>query len=408
MQILGIICENIDESSIKYYDDSEKNERRIYKMKKNYYFTSESVTEGHPDKICDKISDAILDEALKQDPYSNMAIEATIKDDLVLIYGECNTKAILDYKQIAISTIREIGYKEHYNVMLKISEQSSEIHNAVNKDNTIGAGDQGIMFGYASDETDELMPMPIYYANKLAKRLKCVSDNNDVLGPDGKTQVTMEYVDGIPMRVDTIVISVQHIKNTNQKEIEKIVKENVIYPIIPSELIDDNTKFIINPSGSFVKGGSFGDSGTTGRKIVCDTYGGIGRIGGGCLSSKDPTKVDRSAAYYCRYVAKNIVANKLAKKCEIQVSYAIGYPNPVSIFVDTFGTGYVSDETIMTIIEKNFDFSVENIIKELNLRRPIYKETAAYGHFGCEKYSWEKIKILGVDEKVHSNGDRQE
>lgn len=377
-------------------------------MKKNYYFTSESVTEGHPDKICDKISDAILDEALKQDPYSNMAIEATIKDDLVLIYGECNTKAILDYKQIAISTIREIGYKEHYNVMLKISEQSSEIHNAVNKDNTIGAGDQGIMFGYASDETDELMPMPIYYANKLAKRLKYVSDNNEVLGPDGKTQVTMEYVDGIPMRVDTIVISVQHIKNTNQKEIEEIVKENVIYPIIPSELIDDNTKFIINPSGSFVKGGSFGDSGTTGRKIVCDTYGGIGRIGGGCLSSKDPTKVDRSAAYYCRYVAKNIVANKLAKKCEIQVSYAIGYPNPVSIFVDTFGTGYVSDETIMSIIEKNFDFSVENIINELNLRRPIYKETAAYGHFGCEKYSWEKIKILGVDEKVHSNGDRQE
>ena len=362
---------------------------------KDYIFTSESITEGHPDKICDSIADAILDEALRQDPYSNMAVEATIKDDFVLIYGEADTKAHIDYEAIAKAVIRKIGYEEDYTVMVKVNKQSSEIHNAVNHaDDEIGAGDQGIMFGYACDESDEYMPAPIYYAHKLARQLTKVRRGNALLRPDGKTQVSVEYKDGKMSRIDTIVVSTQHAAQATQEEIRELVMNEVIKPCIEESMIDENTKYLINPSGSFVVGGSFGDSGTTGRKIVCDTYGGMGRIGGGCFSSKDPTKVDRSAAYYCRYVAKNIVANKLAERCEVEVAYAIGKSEPVSLCVDTFGTGVKSVEELLEIIRRNFNFEVGNILKELDLRKPIYSKTSCYGHFGDPQFSWEKIKKL--------------
>lgn len=361
---------------------------------KDFIFTSESITEGHPDKICDKIADSILDEALRQDPYSNMAVEATIKDDFVLVYGEADTKAVIDYAKIAKETIKKIGYEEEYTVLVKVNKQSSEIHNAVNKTDEVGAGDQGIMFGYACDESDEYMPAPIYYAHKLALQLTRVRRENPLLKPDGKTQVSVEYKDGKVKRIDTIVVSTQHAKEATQEELKEIIMRDVIEPSIEKELIDENTKFLINPSGSFVLGGSFGDSGTTGRKIVCDTYGGMGRIGGGCFSSKDPTKVDRSAAYYCRYVAKNIVANKLAKRCEVQVAYAIGKSQPVSLCVDTFNTGVKTDEELLEIIKNNFNFEVGNILKELDLRQPIYSKTACYGHFGDPQFTWEKIKEL--------------
>ena len=339
---------------------------------KNYIFTSESITEGHPDKICDRIADSILDEALRQDPASKMAVEATIKDDFVLIYGEANTKAKLEYEEIAKEVIREIGYTEEYEVLVKVREQSSEINHAVVQDDgEIGAGDQGIMFGYACDDTD-----------------------NALLLPDGKTQVSVEYENDKIKRIDTIVVSTQHVAEASQQQIADIVMKDVITPVIPDELLDEDTIYLINPSGSFVMGGSFGDSGTTGRKIVVDSYGGMGRIGGGCFSSKDPSKVDRSAAYYCRYVAKNIVAHQLASKCEVQVAYAIGKVKPVSIMVDSFGTGNKSDEEILDIIRSNFSFEVKDIIEELKLCRPIYKATSCYGHFGREEFSWEKIKDL--------------
>lgn len=362
---------------------------------KNFLFTSESVTEGHPDKICDIIADSILDEALKVDSNSKMAVEVTIKNELVLVYGEANTRAKLDYIKIAKDTLKEIGYNETYDVIVKVTTQSTEINNAVlHDDGEIGAGDQGIMFGYACDDTENLMPAAIEYANMLAKRLSHVRKHSKILKPDGKTQVTVEYENNIIKRIDTIVISTQHIKEATQEEIYDLIMSEVVNAVIDKSLIDENTKFFINPSGSFILGGSFGDSGTTGRKIVCDTYGGMGKIGGGCLSSKDATKVDRSAAYYCRYVAKNIVGNKLASKCEIQVSYAIGKSKPISIYVDTFGTANIEETEIMSIIEKNFDFSVNNIIKELGLNKPIYKKTACYGHFGNQDYPWEKILDL--------------
>lgn len=364
---------------------------------KDYIFTSESITEGHPDKICDKIADAILDEALRQDPYSNMAVEATIKDDFVLVYGEANTKAVIDYAAIVKKVIKEIGYEEEYTVMIKVNKQSSEIYQAVNHHNdTVGAGDQGIMFGYACDETDEYMPAPIYYAHKLARQLTKVRRKNHRLKPDGKTQVSVEYKDGKVARIDTIVVSTQHVAGVSQEIIAQLIMEEVIKPSIKPSLIDEHTKYFINPSGSFIVGGSFGDSGTTGRKIVCDTYGGMGRIGGGCFSSKDPTKVDRSAAYYCRYVAKNIVANKLAKRCEVEVAYAIGKSEPVSLCVDTFGTGVKTDEELLEIIRKNFNFDVGNILTELDLRKPIYSKTACYGHFGDPQFAWEQVKELHV------------
>lgn len=362
---------------------------------KDYLFTSESITEGHPDKICDAIADSILDEALRQDKNSKMAVEATIKDDFVLVYGEANTNAHIDYEKIAKDTIREIGYTEEYEVLTKVRKQSNEINHAVVQDDgEIGAGDQGIMFGYACNDTDNYMPAAIEYAHKLAKRLSDVRRKSDILLPDGKTQVTVEYEDNQIKRIDTIVVSTQHVATATQQEIADLVMKEVINPVLPDELLDENTIYLINPSGSFVLGGSFGDSGTTGRKIVVDTYGGMGRIGGGCFSSKDPSKVDRSAAYYCRYVAKNIVAHGLADKCEIQVAYAIGKVKPVSIMVDTFGTGRCSDEEILDIIKANFSFEVRDIIDELDLCRPIYKQTACYGHFGRPEFSWERIKDI--------------
>ena len=359
-----------------------------------YVFTSESVTAGHPDKMCDYIADSILDEALKQDKNAKMAVEATIKDDFLLIYGECNTTAELDFEKIAKRSLKEIGLEEEFNVFVKVGKQSQEINNAVEQNEIIGAGDQGIMFGYACDETKELMPAPIQYANMLAKRLSIVQKSNPLLKPDGKTQVSVEYEDGKVHRIDSIIISTQHIKEASQDEIRNIMIDEVIKKVIPESLIDDETKFYINPSGSFIVGGSFGDSGTTGRKIICDTYGGMGRIGGGCLSSKDPSKVDRSAAYYSRYVAKNIVAHGLAKRCEIQVSYAIGKEEPLSVFVETFNTETVSKEKINKFLNDNFSFKVKDMIEELDLRRPIYKNSAVYGHFGREQFPWEQIKNI--------------
>lgn len=361
---------------------------------KNYIFTSESVTEGHPDKICDYIADSILDEALKVDASSRMAIEATIKDEIIFIYGECYTNAKLDYENIAKKCMKEIGYDEEYKVITKVGQQSPEIHNAVDKKDVIGAGDQGIMFGFACNETKVYMPAPIYYANLLAERLAYIQKQYSFLGPDGKTQVSVEYEDDKVKRIDTIIISTQHVEGVKYSELKKLLLNEVVYHVIPNELLDGDTKYLINSSGSFIVGGSFGDSGTTGRKIICDTYGGTGRIGGGCLSSKDPSKVDRSAAYYCRYVAKNIVANQLAEKCEIQVSYAIGKSEPISLYINTFNTNIIPEEEIMTIIQNNFDFRVSNIINELDLQRPIYRKTACYGHFGREIFPWENIKKL--------------
>lgn len=362
---------------------------------KEFYFTSESVVEGHPDKICDKIADSILDYALSKDINSKMAVEASIKDNFILIFGEANTKCDIDYETIAKNVLRDVGYKENYDVLVKVNKQSSEINLAVTKDSgKIAAGDQGIMFGFACDETDELMPAPIYYAHKLALRLRKIHEKYDGLGPDGKTQVTVKYIDDKVHSIDSIIISTQHSSDFKIDEIKKIILDEVIYSTIPQSLINTNTKYLINPIGSFIIGGSFGDSGTTGRKIVCDTYGGYSRVGGGCFSSKDPSKVDRSAAYYCRYVAKSIVANKLATKCEIGVSYAIGYTDPISIFIETFGTSKISDEELRSIVSNNFDFSVTNIINELDLLKPIYSETSCYGHFGRKNFTWEKVKNL--------------
>ena len=362
---------------------------------KKYFFTSESVTEGHPDKICDKISDKILDIALSLDKNSKMAVEATIKDNFVLIYGEANTKAELDYENIAKSVLKEIGYTNDFEVCIKVSKQSSEISCAVEKE-AICAGDQGIMFGYATNETKEYMPLPISLANRLAKRLADVrkEGKTDFLKPDGKTSVTVEYINDIPTRVDTVIIASQHKENIDMNVLREFVIEEVIKKVIPSNLIDNNTKFLINTSGSFVVGGPFGDSGTTGRKIVCDTYGGFARVGGGCFSSKDPSKVDRTGAYYARFVAKNIVAHNLADKCEIQVSYAIGMEKEISLFIETFGTNKVPIEEIYNYVRTNFNFSVQNMIDELNLLRPIYYDLASYGHFGRDELdlSWEKIK----------------
>ena len=364
---------------------------------KKYYFTSEAVTEGHPDKMCDRISDKILDTALREDMNSKMAVEVTIKDELIFIYGEANTKANINYEKIALDVIADIGYTEEYKVLVKVGKQSSEINNAVVKDEVM-AGDQGIMFGYACMETEELMPYPIVLANKLAKRLTDVrkSDLNTILRPDGKTQVTVEYIDGKVNRIDTIIVSSQHKEGISYDEIYSYIRKNVIDYVVDDKLIDKNTKFLINTSGSFVVGGSFGDSGTTGRKIICDTYGGMARIGGGCLSSKDPSKVDRSAAYYARYVAKNIVFYGLCEKCEIQVSYVIGMADPISIYIDCFGTEKVDMDEVYLFVKNNFNFRVSNIISELDLLNVSYFDVACYGHFGRNDLNlpWEKIKNI--------------
>jgi len=359
--------------------------------------TSESVTEGHPDKICDKVSDKILDTALELDKNSKMAVECTIKDNLIFIYGEATTKVNLDYENIAKWVLKDIGYDDEFNVIVKVSKQSQEINKAVDKEE-LNAGDQGIMFGYATNETKEYMPLPSLLANKLTMQLAKVrkEDINSPLMPDGKSQVTIEYENNIPKRIDTIIIASQHKKETTQIELEQYINEKVINKVIPTEYVDKNTKILINTSGSFIIGGPYGDSGTTGRKIVVDAYGGSSKVGGGCFSSKDPTKVDRSAAYYARYVAKNVVHNNLSDICEIGVSYTIGKNKPISINIETFNTNKVSLEEIYKFVENNFNFNVNNIIKELQLQNPIYYETAAYGHFGRTDINlpWEKTKRI--------------
>lgn len=374
------------------------------------FFTSESVTEGHPDKICDQISDAVLDAIFSQDKEARVACETAITTGLVLVMGEITTDCYIDIQQIVRDTIKEIGYDrakfgfdcETCGVISSIHEQSKDI--AMGVDNSyetkteatadIGAGDQGMMFGYACNETDVLMPLPIYLAHKLARRLTAVRKDHTLnyLRPDGKTQVTVEYDDDKPVRIDTIVISTQHDDAVSLDVLREDLKKQVIEPIIPGNLMDENTNIYVNPTGRFVIGGPMGDSGLTGRKIIVDTYGGYARHGGGAFSGKDPTKVDRSAAYAARYVAKNIVKAGLADKCEIQLAYAIGVAKPVSVLIDTFGTNKVAVSVIEKLVDKHFDLRPSAIIKNFDLRRPIYKQTAAYGHFGREdlQLPWEE------------------
>ncbi len=388
-------------------------------------FTSESVTEGHPDKMCDQISDAILDALIEQDPMSRVACETCTTTGMVLVMGEITTKAYVDIQKIVRDTVREIGYTrgkfgfdaDTCGVLTAIDEQSADIAMGVDKAleakenkmseeeiDAIGAGDQGMMFGYASDETPEFMPYPIALAQKMARKLAEVRKDGTLpyLRPDGKTQVTIEYDEnGAPARVDTVVLSTQHDPDVSQEQIHADMRKYVIDVVVPQELTDDRTKYFINPTGRFVIGGPHGDSGLTGRKLIVDTYGGMARHGGGAFSGKDCTKVDRSAAYAARYVAKNIVAAGLARKCEIQLSYAIGVAHPTSIMVDTFGTGKISDEKMVEMIRENFDLRPAGIIKMLDLRRPIYKQTAAYGHFGRTDLDlpWEKTDKAEMLEK---------
>ena len=388
-------------------------------------FTSESVTEGHPDKMCDQISDAILDALMEQDPMSRVACETAITTGLVLVMGEITTQAYVDIQKIVRETVREIGYTrgkfgfdaDNCGVITAIDEQSSDIAMGVDKAleakenkmtdeelDAIGAGDQGMMFGFASNETEEYMPFAIALAHKLTRQLTKVRKDGTLsyLRPDGKSQVTVEYdKEGNPVRLDAVVLSTQHDPDVTQEQIHADIKKYVFEPVLPADMIDDDTKFFINPTGRFVIGGPHGDSGVTGRKIIVDTYGGYGRHGGGAFSGKDCTKVDRSAAYAARYVAKNMVAAGLADKCEIQLSYAIGVAHPTSVRVDTFGTGKLEDTKLVEIIRENFDLRPAGIIKMLDLRRPIYKQTAAYGHFGRNDLDlpWEKLDKVDILKK---------
>ena len=374
-------------------------------------FTSESVTEGHPDKLCDFISDSVLDACLEQDKNSRVACETVAGKGKIIVTGEITTKASINVEEIVRNAIKEIGYNNSKTdidyktceVLVNLSKQSPDIALGVDKSledkegdclASEGAGDQGLMFGYATDETEAYMPMPIFLAHKLAKRLTEVRKSGEIpyLRPDGKVQVTVEYnEEEKPIRVDTVVVSSQHTEKTDLDTLKKDIKEKVIFYIIPKELLDENTKFYINPTGRFVIGGPLGDSGLTGRKIIVDTYGGYSRHGGGAFSGKDPTKVDRSASYMARYIAKNVVANGYANRCEIQLAYAIGVAKPVSILVNTFGTGKISEKEIEDKIQKTFDLTPTGIIKTLDLRKPIFKQTTNYGHFGKENLPWEKI-----------------
>lgn len=380
-----------------------------------YLFTSESVTEGHPDKLCDQVSDAVLDACLEQDPYSRVACETATKTGFVMVLGEITTKAFVNFDELVRKVVKEIGYDNTDKgfdgntcaVLSAIAAQSGDIAMGVDKAleakagemteaeiEAVGAGDQGMMFGYACDETPTLMPMPIYLAHNLSRKLTAVRKSGQLpwLRPDGKSQVTIEYQYGKPVRVDTVLVSTQHAPEVSHAEISEQVLENVIMPTLPQEMVDDKMKIFVNPTGRFVIGGPMGDSGVTGRKIIVDTYGGMGRHGGGAFSGKDPTKVDRSGAYAARWVAKNVVAAGLAKRCEVQVAYAIGVARPLSINIETFGTGIIPDEKIADLVDANFDLRPGAIIRDLKLRRPIYRQVAAYGHFGRDDLdlTWEQ------------------
>ncbi|MBQ9267645.1 MAG: methionine adenosyltransferase [Clostridia bacterium] len=375
-------------------------------------FTSESVTEGHPDKVCDYISDSILDSIYEKDNGARVAVETCAKDNEVIVLGEVTTSANIDYESVARQAIREIGYtKEEYGfdaesckIQILLDKQSPDI--ALGVDDSLetkngenlghGAGDQGMVFGYATNETEEFLPMPISLAHKLSRQLTNARKENIIpyLRPDGKTQVTVEYEDNRPVRIDTVVVSTQHDDGIALETLREDILEKVVKAVLPKELLNENTKYYINPTGRFVIGGPVGDSGLTGRKIIVDTYGGYARHGGGAFSGKDPTKVDRSASYMARYIAKNVVANHLADRCEIQISYAIGVAKPISVYVDTFGTNKIAEEKIQEVVLKNFDMTPDGIIRALDLRRPIYRQTTNYGHFGKDSLSWEKIITL--------------